>query len=151
MSNSQRRLRSGSTIHIDHVGVLVRDLETATAFFSNHLGLPVVHRQKIPSTAVDVAYLGTSGSMLQLLQPEVGSPLWKQLEMRGEGLHHICVATDSIGAIIGKLPGEHPAIQLGGRGMRTCFLEQSRFGVVIELAEPDASAQSGLDAARQTG
>ena len=75
---------------VHHVGIAVRDMEAAYAFYRDALGLPLVKEGDVPARGVKAALLAAGGSYLELVQPtDESSPFAKHIEERGEGLHHI--------------------------------------------------------------
>ena len=56
---------------IDHVGVAVRDLDEAMAFYRDTLGMQVLHEETNEEQGVREAMVGVgdSGSCIQLLAP----------------------------------------------------------------------------------
>jgi methylmalonyl-CoA/ethylmalonyl-CoA epimerase len=133
---------------IDHVGVVVRDLEVAISYFTQRFGMVVVAREEIAGAGAQVAYLaaGTDSQTVQFLQPDRPGPLRDFLDRRGPGAHHICFEVPGLEEFVtGALdePEQNPNIIRGGRGKRTCFLRDSTFGFVIELCEPPEEGNDG--------
>lgn len=84
---------------IDHLGIAVKDLETAVAYYENALGLKCEHREEVPSQKVRTAFFHCGEVHLELLEPMAeDSPIAKFLEKNGEGIHHVAFATDGIEA-----------------------------------------------------
>ncbi len=126
---------------INHVAIVVKDLEAALAFWQDQLGLKLDHVEDVPSQASKVAFLPVGEGEVELVQPtDPGSGLGKYLEKRGEGLHHLCVEVDDIQAMLTSLKeqgvrliNEDP-ITLPGRKM--AFIHpKSASGVLVELYE----------------
>ncbi len=129
-----------TTIH--HIAIVVRDLDTALAFYRDGLGLTVSARREVPEEGVEVAFLPTGESEIELIRPltsEGGVAAF--LEKRGEGLHHVCLAVDDIEAAMeqlrasgAQLLGEQP--KTGAGGTRYIFVHpKSAHGVLLELYE----------------
>lgn len=131
------------TFPIDHVGVVVRDIDAALPFYLELLGFAIVGREKLPAIHVELAYLTTEGkgTMIQLVRPSPPSPLWEHLQLHGEGLHHVCFAVPELGDAVRRLaPGATVSVNRGGRGRRACFLPETHGGGLrIELTEPEPS------------
>lgn len=85
---------------IDHVAIIVRNIEQALVFYRDTLGLSASEIREVPSEQVRIAFLpmgGPGGSELELIEPtNPSSSLASYLEKRGEGLHHICLEVDDI-------------------------------------------------------
>src|SRR5439155_23447245 len=81
---------SGKLTDIDHVGIAVRDLDAAVAWYQKMFGATVAHRERIESDGVEVVLIKVADSYIQLLTPYTDeSPLAKFLAKRGEGIHHV--------------------------------------------------------------
>jgi len=52
---------------LNHVGIVIRNLEKSLTFYQNVLGATVVSRNIIPSSQTDVLYLQICGGMIELL------------------------------------------------------------------------------------
>jgi methylmalonyl-CoA/ethylmalonyl-CoA epimerase len=126
---------------INHVAVVVDDLDAALEFWRDKLGLPLEHIEDVPSQASKVAFMPIGEGEIELVQPTVqDSGLAKYLEKRGEGLHHLCIEVDDIKDMMNglikkgvRLINEEPVI-LPGRKM--AFIHpKSTNGVLIELYE----------------
>ena len=121
---------------VDHVGIVVADIEAALPYFVERLGLALVGQEAQPATGVRVAYLAAGPTTLQLVQPLGPGPIRDHLDQHGEGLHHLCFAVPDIGAAVRHLAPEATVeVLVAGRGRRACFLPERPFGVRIELTE----------------
>ncbi|MFN2485595.1 MAG: methylmalonyl-CoA epimerase [Acidimicrobiia bacterium] len=129
--------------NLDHVGIAVRDLESAIAAYGDKYGVEPLHREVVESQGVEEALLPIGGSFVQLLQPvDSDSPVARFLEKRGEGLHHVAYAVLDIDAALAhlraggaKLIDETPRV--GGRGARIAFVHPADLaGTLMELVEP---------------
>lgn len=127
---------------LDHVAVLVPDLEEALTFWQNQLGLSLDHVETVSSMAVKIAFLPLGESEIELVQPITkDSGLAKYLAKRGPGLHHICIEVDDIAAKLDELISndvrlidEVPVMMDDGRQL--AFIHpKSTGGVLIELYE----------------
>jgi methylmalonyl-CoA/ethylmalonyl-CoA epimerase len=130
---------------VDHVGIAVRDLEAAVAWYQQTFGATVAHRERIETDGVDEALLAVGPSFVQLLSPfRDDSPVARFLDRRGEGIHHVgyrvadCgAALSSVRAAGAQVVDEHP--RTGSRGTTVAFLHpKSAFGTLIELVEEPA-------------
>lgn len=129
---------------IDHIAIIVRDLEQALLFYRDMLGIVPREMKDVPSEQVRIAFLpmgGPNGSEIELLQPITSdSSLAKFLEKRGEGMHHICLQVDNIDTALRDLQAqgasvldEQPRIAAEGRAI---FLHpKGTHGVLLELLE----------------
>ena len=133
---------SGKLTDIDHVGIAVRDLDAAVAWYQQMFGAEVYHRERIESDGVDEALIKVADSYIQLLQPFTDtSPLAKYMERNGEGLHHVgyrvadCAqALESVKAHGHRVIDEAP--RPGSRGTTVAFVHpKTAFGTLIELVQ----------------
>ena len=123
---------------VDHVGVVVRDIDGALPYFTERLGLAILEREEQPWNGVRVVYLAAGSTVLQLVEPTGPGPVRDHLDVQGEGLHHVCFAVPDIPAALPVLaPGAEVRVGLGGRGRRACFLPVHPSGVRIELTETE--------------
>jgi methylmalonyl-CoA/ethylmalonyl-CoA epimerase len=132
---------------IDHVGIAVRDLDEAIAFYRKTFDLELVHEEINEEQGVREAMLavGESGSYVQLLAPlSADSPIAKFLASRGEGVQQVAYAVADIDATCRTLRGrglrllyEQP--RRGTAGSRVNFIHpKDAGGVLVELVEPAA-------------
>ena len=127
---------------IHHVGIVVRNLEEAYAFYRDILGLHVHKEATVEDQGVRAALLTIGNSEIELLEPiNENGGVAKFLEKRGEGLHHICFETDDVGAELEATKQKGIAVidqkpRVGLAGM-ICFLHpKANHGVLIEYAQP---------------
>ena len=126
---------------MDHVGIVVRDIDGALPYFVERLGLAVLEREDQPATGVRAVYLAAGATVLQLLAPLRPGPIQDHLDAHGEGLHHVCFAVPDIPAALPALaPGAEVSLAIGGRGRRACFLPERPAGLRIELIETEPFA-----------
>jgi len=129
-------------MHLDHVGVAVNDLDAAIRFYGETLGAVVTERYELPHDRVRVAFLDAGGALLELLQP-LGDkgPVFRFLERRGEGLHHLAFLVPDLPRALAdarangqRLIDERPRPGAGGRLI--AFLHPTTsHGVLIELVQ----------------
>jgi methylmalonyl-CoA epimerase len=132
---------------IDHIGIVVNDIEEALKVYQHALGLTLAKTQDRPDQAVIIAFLPTGESEIELVQPVTSeSGVAKFLQKRGEGIHHICLEVDDIEKTLADL--REKGLQLiderprtGPEGERFAFIHpKSAHGVLIELYEYPKSA-----------
>jgi methylmalonyl-CoA/ethylmalonyl-CoA epimerase len=94
---------------LDHVGIVVRDMDESVAAYRERLG-PEVVAHVFDVEVDDVRYLGEpasfsarcgviddGGTRIELIQPLAGrSPYSDQLAERGEGPHHVAFVVPSL-------------------------------------------------------
>ncbi len=129
---------------IDHVAIIVRNIEQALTFYRDTLGITPSEIKEVPTEQVRIAFLpmgGPGGSEIELIEPTVpGSTLTKYLDKRGEGLHHICLEVDNIDEALQEMKDQgapvldqQPRVAAEGRAI---FLHpKGTSGVLLELIE----------------
>jgi len=127
---------------LDHVGIAVRSLELALQTYVSQLGFELREIVTIEEQGVKVAILPCGEGRIELLEPTGSdSPIYRFLEKRGEGIHHLCFQVDDIEGKLDqlestpiKLLNETPCLGLENR--KIAFLHpKSTHGVLIELVE----------------
>ncbi len=126
---------------INHVAIVVRDIEESLKFWESAMGLELHHVEDVPSQASKVAFIPIGDSEIELVQPTTeDSGMAAYLEKRGEGMHHLCIEVDDIEAKMQELKdagvrmiNDAPQV-LPGRKM--AFIHpKSASGVLVELYE----------------
>ena len=127
---------------IDHVGIAVRDLDAAIAWYESTLGMTVSHRETLAGDGVEEALLKVADSYVQLIAPtRDGSTVARFIAKRGEGIHHVgyrvldCAeALERMAAAGAELIDTAP--RPGSRGTTIAFVHpRSSFGTLIELVQ----------------
>src|SRR6266542_4395948 len=127
---------------LDHVGIAVKDLAAALAFYRDALGLEIEPSEDVPSQHVRAHFVAAGDSMLELLEataPE--SAIAKYVAKRGPGLHHITLRVDDIHAAVTELKARGARMidgepRPGAEGALIAFVHPSAaHGVLIELKQ----------------
>ncbi|MCC6189818.1 MAG: methylmalonyl-CoA epimerase [Anaerolineales bacterium] len=125
---------------IDHIAIVVEDIDTALGFWRDALGLELTHVEDVPQQQAAVAFLPTGQSEVELVKPTCEtSGIARFLAKRGPGLHHICFEVDDIAQTMQllrqrgvRMIDETPRIGTGGK--QIAFVHpQSTHGVLVEL------------------
>lgn len=126
---------------INHVAIVVKDIDESLKFWETALGLKLDHVEDVPSQASKVAFIPVGEGEIELVQPTSSdSGMAAYLEKRGEGMHHLCIEVDDIEAKMQELKdagvrliNQSPEV-LPGRIM--AFIHpKSTSGVLVELYE----------------
>lgn len=129
-------------IKINHVAIVVPDVQAALGFWQQALGLSLSHTERNEGEEVEIAFLPVGDSEIELIAPITeGSGVAKFLTNRGAGLHHLCIEVDDIAASIAQLAAN--GVQLINEtprtrddGTRYAFVHpKSTGGVLVELYE----------------
>ena len=92
---------------INHVAVVVDDMEKALAFWRDALGIEMHELRDVPAEKSQVAFLPLPGSEVELVKPTTDdSGIAKYLAKRGPGMHHLCLEVDDINANDGSVKNE---------------------------------------------
>jgi methylmalonyl-CoA/ethylmalonyl-CoA epimerase len=126
---------------INHVAIVVEDIESALTFWRDQLGLTLDHIEDVPSQSSKVAFLPVGEGEVELVEPtDPNSGLAKYLEKRGEGMHHLCIQVENIENVLVELRDKgvrlinETPVDLPGR--RMAFIHpKSTNGVLLELYE----------------
>ena len=126
---------------LNHIAIVVEDIEQALAVYRDGIGLHVENVTEEPAEAVRVAYLPTATGEIELIQPTTtDSGVAKYLAKKGEGLHHICLEVDDIEATTRQMTEQGMQVlgevRTNQRGDKYIFIHpKSAHGVLIELYE----------------
>ncbi len=127
---------------IDHIGIAVKNLEEALAFYEDALGLKATGTEVVEEQKGKIAFLPLGESKLELLEStSTDGPVAKFIEARGEGIQHIAVRVDNIEEMLQQL--EEKGVRLidktpryGAGGARIAFLHpKSTSGILLELCQ----------------
>ncbi len=125
---------------VEHIGIAVKHLSTSITLFEKLLNTPCYKTEVIESELVNTAFFKTGESKIELVEgysPE--SPIYKFLEKKGEGIHHIAFEVKDIEAEIKRLVNEGFTLinekpKQGADNKLVAFLHpKSTNGVLIEL------------------
>ncbi len=128
---------------LDHVGIAVRDIDAALAFYRDALGLEVEAPEEVLSQRVRAHFVPVGQSAIELLEATApDSAIAKYIGKRGPGIHHITLRVDDIRAALAQLKqrgvrlvDEEP--RPGAEDTLVAFIHPSAaHGVLVELKEP---------------
>ncbi|HEX8855186.1 MAG TPA: methylmalonyl-CoA epimerase [Thermoleophilaceae bacterium] len=128
---------------IDHIGVVVEDLDAAVELYSKSFQMREQHRETVEAFDVEAVLLEVGDGHVELLRPlSAASGVGKFLERNGPGIHHVAYQTDDIDSTLAAVKAagirtidEQP--RTGIRNSRVAFLHpKATGGVLTELVEP---------------
>lgn len=128
---------------IDHIAIVVENLNTALAVYRDALGMTVTDVREMPEQDVKMAFLPTGDSEIELLEPlSADSGIGKYLAKRGEGLHHVCLEVDDIDATLADLKAKGSQLidetpKRGAYGRIAFIHPKGAHGVLVELVQRD--------------
>jgi len=131
---------------LDHVAVVVNNLDEALAFYRDGLQMSVILQRLLPEEGVRVAFLDAGESRIELLEPvDPETGVARFLRKKGEGLHHICLQVDDIAAMVQQLTAAGVEVigpvREGVHGKVVFVHPRSAHGVLIELLQPSEETQ----------
>jgi len=133
---------------INHIAILIDDLDATLKFWRDALGMEVDHIQEVPAEAVQVAFLPAGGVdkeqpvEIELVRPTASdSGLARYLAEHGPGLHHVCLEVDDLSGMLAQLKdkgirliNKEPKVSPDGK--KYVFIHpKSANGVMVELYE----------------
>jgi methylmalonyl-CoA/ethylmalonyl-CoA epimerase len=136
-------------ICIDHVGIAVPDLDEAKTFYTEKLGMKVLHEETNEEQGVREAMVGVgdSGSCIQLLAPlNDSSTIAKFLDRSGPGLQQLAYRVTDVEQVSEILRERglrllYDAPRRGTNDSRINFVHpKDAGGVLVELVEPNPAA-----------
>jgi methylmalonyl-CoA/ethylmalonyl-CoA epimerase len=127
---------------IDHLGIVVADLDAAGHTYEHQLGLPVTGGEELAERGLAVRFVDVGNSRIELIAPiRADSEVSRFLEKRGEGLHHVCLRVADLDATLADLKARGARLidevaKPGAGGSRVAFIHpRGTHGVLIELVE----------------
>jgi methylmalonyl-CoA/ethylmalonyl-CoA epimerase len=127
---------------LDHIAIVVRDLDQAISVYHEKLGLHLKSRQLVDTESVEIAVLELDNTHIELVRPvDSTGGVAKFLEKRGEGLHHICLEVENLDTMteyfkVSGIKIIDPRPRRGYKGNRAIFVHPSSTnGVLIEFYE----------------
>ena len=127
---------------VDHIGIAVRNLDQAVAFYRDTYGVADWERIDLPDRHMTVAVCLIGDTKLELIAPTSEQAAFARfLEEKGEGVHHIAYEVDEVETALRtvesrgvRLVDEHG--MPGVHGTCVAFLHpKATMGVLTELVE----------------
>jgi methylmalonyl-CoA/ethylmalonyl-CoA epimerase len=140
---------AGVLTALDHVGIVVADLDEAVTFYETTFGARLARRERINHDGVEEALMTVGDSYVQLLTPtRPDSAVAKFLEKHGPGLHHVGYRVDDCAqaldqAVTAGMRTLDAVPRPGSRGTTVAFLHpKSGFGTLIELVQTSTAEKA---------
>lgn len=130
-------------MQIDHVAIVVKNLEQTIDLYVNTLGFTQVYRETVADQGIEAVGLQAGESVIELLRPlDESSPIAKYRGDAQTKLHHTAYRVADLEAELARLKvagvrliDEHP--RKGAHGNLIAFLHpKSTQGVLVELCQP---------------
>ncbi len=125
---------------LNHVGLVVADMDDAMKLWRDTLGLPVAKTETNANEEVEIVFLQAGEGAVEIISPTTdNSGIAKYLAKKGAGTHHVCIEVDDIKAAMAKLTdagyeliNESPRTRHDGT-LYAFTHPKSTFGVMVEL------------------
>ncbi len=133
-------IQSPAMQKVEHIGIAVKNLETAVPLFEKLLNSPCYKTEIVETEKVNTAFFKQGETKIELLEstdPE--GVIARFIEKKGEGLHHIAFDVADIEKEMERLKGEGFVLlndkpKKGADNKLVCFLHPKHTnGVLIEL------------------
>jgi methylmalonyl-CoA/ethylmalonyl-CoA epimerase len=133
-------------VTLDHIGIAVKDLRDALAFYVDALGLELQAVEDVPAEGVRACFIPVGEARLELLEATAAdSPIARYVEKRGAGLHHITLRVEDIHQALAQLKSRGVRLidnqpRVGAEGALVAFIHPAgTHGVLIELKQAATS------------
>ena len=134
--------RAGLPARIEHIGIAVKDLDTAIGTYERLLGVRPYAVEEVPDQHVRTAFFRLGESKIELLQStSTDGPIAKFIARRGEGIHHVAYATGDIHSALRDLASGGVRLidsepRKGAEGLSIAFIHpESACGVLTEITD----------------
>jgi methylmalonyl-CoA epimerase len=144
---------------LDHIGIAVKDLAAALAFYRDALGLEIEAPEEVASQHVRAHFVPVGESKLELLEAtSAESAIAKYVDKRGPGLHHITLRVEDVRAAIAHLKARGARLidespREGAEGSLIAFVHPAAtHGVLVELKQSRVDGrESSVESTLSTG
>jgi methylmalonyl-CoA/ethylmalonyl-CoA epimerase len=128
--------------HIEHIGIAVKDLDSAINYYEGVLGLKCYAIEEVKDQKVKTAFFKVGQTKIELLEstdPE--GPIGKFIEKKGEGIHHLAFKVNDLQNALNEAAEKHIRLidtqpRKGAEGLNIAFLHpKSTHGVLTEFCE----------------
>ena len=129
---------------IDHIGIAVKDLESAIKFYSGVLGLKVKAIEEFEDLQVKVAFLPLGDVLVELVQPlSPDAPLAQRINEQGEGMYHLAISVRNINQALTEL-------KAAGIAMRDNSVRPGGMKSLIAFTKPDHTNNVSIELVERT-
>jgi methylmalonyl-CoA/ethylmalonyl-CoA epimerase len=128
---------------IDHIAIVVKDLEATTRLYTEMLGFKEVYREIVADQGIEAVGLEAGASFIELLLPlDESSAIARYRGDAATKLHHTAYRVPDIEAALSELKAKGVRLidehaRRGAHGNLIAFLHpKATGGVLIELCQP---------------
>ncbi|HTU82833.1 MAG TPA: methylmalonyl-CoA epimerase [Candidatus Acidoferrales bacterium] len=129
-------------MQIDHVAIVVKDLDATLRLYTQVLGFREVYREIVYDQGIEAVGLQAGDSAIELLRPlDEASPIARYRGDAKSKLHHVAYRVEDLNAKLRQLEADgvrliDRAPRKGAHGNSIAFLHPSATdGVLVELCE----------------
>ncbi|MGD8428743.1 MAG: methylmalonyl-CoA epimerase [Balneolaceae bacterium] len=129
-------------MHIDHIGIAVKDLEAGIKTYEKLLNGKCYKRETVEEQQVETAFFQTGQSKVELLgATSPDSVIAKYVDKKGEGMHHVAFEVEDINAELERLRSEGFTVlsdepSRGADNKLVAFVHpKDNCGVLVELCQ----------------
>ena len=129
--------------NINHIAIVVPDLDVAAAHWRDVLGAEVSEAQTLPEHGVRIVFVRSANGQVELMEPfGEGSPIAGFLKRNPDGgMHHICYEVTNIDQARAKLEAKGArvlgdgSVKTGAHGNPVLFLPPKDFNGTLNDLE----------------
>lgn len=129
-------------LKIEHIGIAVKNLESAIPLFEKLLNSPCYKKEDVATEQVTTAFFAQGSNKIELVEgTDPDGVIARFIAKKGEGIHHIAFETEDIEAEMERLKGEgfillNDKPKKGADNKLVCFLHpKGTMGTLIELCQ----------------
>ena len=133
---------------IEHIGIAVKNLDETEKLYEKLLGSPSYKREEVETEKVMTSFFRSGPNKIELLGATAeSSAIYKFLEKKGEGIHHIAFAVDDIIAEMERLKDQgftllNDTPKPGADNKLVCFVHpKGTHGVLVELCQENTGSK----------
>jgi lactoylglutathione lyase len=123
-----------------YTGIRIRDLDRSIEFYTQVMGMKLIHRSKIPSVGGEIAVLNSPGSeqVLELNFYEDSSK-YNTPYVVGEGLDHLGFQVEDLEKTLSKFSkiGIEPFVEVDSGGLGKYVYVKDPDGIWLEIYQMD--------------
>ena len=127
---------------VDHIGIAVKSIEESLKFWEGTLGIKCTGVEEVAEQKVKTAFLPIQDTEVELLEGTApDSPVYKFIEAKGEGIHHLAIRVDDLEAALAELKEKGVRLidekpRKGAGGALIAFIHpKATGGILLELSQ----------------